>query len=115
MPNAANIYMPIIGGVAALAGVVGVQLLVPQFEELFINFGAELPALTRVFVNGRSFLWPLPLLVPLAAFLIKTRDTTDNRPGIVALLLGIAIAFGLPLVCALAMYLPIFELAEAAH
>lgn len=107
--------MTVIGAFVALCGVAAVHLLVPEFEDVFVSFGAELPALTRLFVHGRVALWALPLAVPIAAALIRDREPTDKRSGIVALLLGFAIAIGLPLICAFAMYLPIFRLAGAVE
>jgi type II secretory pathway component PulF len=114
MRNPTNTFLTLIGGLAAVGGVAAVQLIVPQFQDVFKNFGAELPLLSRIFVNGRMFLWVLPLLVPVAAAFVRVRSPEDSRRGVVALLLGLAIGIGLPMLCGLAMYLPIFKLAAQA-
>lgn len=109
--NPANTFMMIAGAMVAVAGVALVQSIVPHFQDVFANFGAELPLLSRMFVDGRWFLWVLPLLVPIAASFVRVRTPEDHRRGVVALLLGLAIGIGLPLACMFAMYLPIFGLA----
>lgn len=111
MRNPMNTFLILFGGLAAVGGVGAVQLIVPNFQNVFENFGAELPLLSRLFVDGRLFLWVLPLSVPIAASFIRARTPEDARRGIVALLLGLAIGIGLPLLCVFAMYLPIFGLA----
>jgi type II secretory pathway component PulF len=113
--NPTNMFLTLFGGIAAVGGVAAVQLIVPNFHEVFKNFGAELPLLSRIFVNGRMFLWVLPLLVPIAAAFVRVRSPDDGRRGVVALLLGLAIGIGLPMLCVLAMYLPIFGLAAQAE
>ena len=115
MRSPTNTLLSVIGGLLAIAAVAAVQMIVPRFEDVFRSFGAELPLLTRVFVEGRWFLWTLPLLVPIVAALVRPRSDDDTRPGIVALLTGLAIGIGLPLLCMLAMYLPIFGLAAAVE
>lgn len=109
--NPANTFMMIAGAMAAVGGVALVQLIVPRFQDVFTNFGAELPLLSRMFVDGRWFLWVLPLLVPIVASFVRVRTPEDHRRGVVALLSGLAIGIGLPLLCMFAMYLPIFGLA----
>lgn len=109
--NPANTFMTIAGAMTAVGGVALVQLIVPRFQDVFTNFGADLPLLSRMFVDGRWFLWVLPLLVPIAASFVRVRTPDDPRRGVVALLLGLGIGIGLPLLCMFAMYLPIFGLA----
>ena len=113
MRNPTNMILIVIGVLFAAGAVIAVQLIVPQFEDVFRNFGADLPLLSRVFVEGRAFLWVLPLLVSIVAVLVRPRSDGDMRPGIVALLTGLVIGIGLPMACMLAMYLPIFGLAAA--
>lgn len=110
----ANVSLQVAGTVAAFFGVIAVQMIVPSFQEVFESFGAELPAITRFFVQGRWFLWPLPLAVPMIAAFVRVRDENDRRRGIVGLIVGIAIGVGLPLFCGFAMYLPIFGFAPNA-
>lgn len=112
-PHPANALLQTIGVVAAFLGVIAVQAIVPQFQDLFESFGAELPAITQMFVRGRWLLWPLPLAVPMIAAFVRLRDDEDRRRGTVGLIVGIAIGFGLPFLCTMAMYLPIFMLAPA--
>jgi type II secretory pathway component PulF len=106
----ANTLMTIVGTIAACGGVAVAHLRVPKFREVFVSFGAELPLLTRIFVEYPLVFWWLPLLVPVAASRVRIREPSDTRHGAIALSLGIAIAIGLPLICGFAMYLPIFKL-----
>ncbi len=111
MRHHANTFLLITGIVVASAGVIASQWLVPYFMDVFENFGAELPALTRLFVYGHGFLWVAPLIVPVASAWVPLRTPEDRRRGIVALLLGVAVGVLLPMLCLFAMYLPIFKLA----
>ena len=113
-PHPANAMLQTVGVIAAFLGVIVVQAIVPRFQEVFEAFGADLPVITRMFVRGRWLLWPLPLAVPMIAAFVRVRDEDDRRRGIVGLIVGIAIGFGLPLFCAFAMYLPIFGQAPSA-
>lgn len=106
-----NLVLLCSGVLAAAGGMLAAWMVVPQFRELFATFGAELPLLTRLFVDSGGTLWGLPLLVPLLSLFVRRRGPEDTRPGAVAFGFGLATAFGLPLLCALAMYLPIFKLA----
>ncbi|MCC7249351.1 MAG: hypothetical protein IT473_12080 [Lysobacter sp.] len=110
----ANVSLQVAGTIAAFLGVVAVQMIVPHFQEVFETFGAELPAITRFFVQGRWFLWAVPLAVPMIAAFVRVRDENDRRRGIVGLIVGIAIGFGLTLLCGIAMYLPISMSAQTA-
>lgn len=114
MRHPANTLLLVIGCAVAIFGVIAANMIVPRFEEMFRNFGAELPWLTRIFVHGGGFLWVAPLLVPVAASFVRVRTPEDKRRGFVALLLGVAIGVALPMLCLFAMYLPIFKLAAAA-
>ena len=111
MRNPANTLLLVIGTAVAIVGVIVANVIPAQFEEVFRSFGAELPSLTRLFLYGGGFLWVLPLLVPVLSSFVRVRTPDDKRRGIVALVLGVAIGFALPMVCMLAMYLPIFQLA----
>jgi tRNA modification GTPase len=95
----ANALLQTIGVVIAFLGVIAVQAIVPQFQDVFESFGAELPAITQMFVRGRWLLWPLPLAVPMIAAFVRVRDEDDRRRGIVGLIVGIAIGVGLPFFC----------------
>jgi len=111
MRNPANTLLLVIGIAVAIVGVIVANLLPRLYTDMFESFGAELPALTRLFVHGGGFLWVLPLLVPVLSSFVRVRTPDDKRRGIVALLLGVAVGFATPMVCVLSMYLPIFGLA----
>lgn len=115
MRHSTNRILIAIGALFAVGGVLAAQWLVPRFADVFANFGAELPALTRIFVHGRMFLWSLPLLVPIAAALVRSRGEDDTRPGVIALLIGIVLGVLVTVVCLFAMYLPIFGLAASVE
>ncbi len=115
MRNATEIWMTTAGLFVALAIAVGVNLVVPQFGDVFQNFGAELPLLTRAFVEGRYAFFGLPLLVLAAWALTPRRTPAGNERGIVALVLAIGIGVVLLPLCLIAMYLPIFRLAAAGQ
>ncbi len=110
MRNSANTLLLVIGIAVAIVGVVAAYMIPTAFVDMLQNFGAELPWLTRLFVQGGGFLWVLPLLVPVLSSFVRVRTPDDKRRGIVALLLGVGIGFALPMVCLFSMYLPIFQL-----
>ena len=110
MRTSTNAVMLGIGVFVAVGGVAAVNLILPNFEEVFRNFGAELPWFTRMFVEGRHLLWLLPLLVPAIALFVPERRADDRRRGATGLVLGIAIGVLLPMLGLMACYLPIFQL-----
>ena len=85
MRNATERWMLTTGLLVAIGIAAGVNLIVPRFEEAFQNFGAELPLLTRLFVETRYALFGLPLIV-LAAWAWTPRRTPPGvypaRPGL---------------------------------
>ncbi len=109
MRNRGNQTMLVLGLLAALSGVAIVHVITPQFEDMFTAFGAEVPAVTWLFLNGRMLLWVLAL-APAAGILVRERDKRDRRPGLVALIVGIGLGVALPILCVMSMYLPIFML-----
>ena len=115
MRNPANTLLLVIGTAVAIVGVIAANMIPSLFTDLFENFGADLPSLTRLFVHGGGFLWVAPLLVPVLSSFVRVRTPDDKRRGIVALLLGVAVGFALPMVCLLSMYLPIFGLAAGVE
>ena len=65
--------------VLVVAGVVSGILLVkvvPQFEEIFAGFGAELPEFTQMVVNMSNFMqdWWLPIILAIAAFIFTYKQ-----------------------------------------
>jgi hypothetical protein len=115
MRNSTNTLLLVIGTTMAVVGVIAANVIPRAFVDMLQNFGAELPWLTRIFVQGGGFLWVLPLLVPVLSSFVRVRTPDDKRRGIVALLLGVAIGFALPMVCLFSMYLPIFGLAAGVE
>ena len=113
MRNTGEIWMLIVGLLAALAAAAGINVLVLQFMPMMENFGAEVPVFTRLFIDGRAFFWALPLIVlAIWAFIPRRTVPPDNKRGIVAMLAGIGLAVILLPLCLLAMYLPVFTLAS---
>jgi type II secretory pathway component PulF len=99
-----------IGLAAATVPLILGYLVLPQFTEVFRNFGTKLPPTTSLLINYPFLLALFPLLV-LGVWI--TWPTKNNR-GIVACVLG---SFGMVAMIALmtvAMYLPIHRLAAQA-
>jgi uncharacterized membrane protein YhdT len=113
MRNTAEGWMLIAGVLAATAMAAGVNLVIPRFNDVFQNFGSDLPLITRLFVESRHAFFGLPLLVLAAWVLTPRRTPPGNERGIVALVVGIGSAVLLLPLCLIAMYLPIFQLAGA--
>lgn len=111
MRNLTELWMLVAGLLASLAMAAGVNLVVPQFEDMLKNFGAELPWITRLFVEYRHALFAMPLLVLAAWALTPRRTPPGNERGVVALVVGIGLGILLLPLCLIAMYLPIFMLA----
>jgi type IV pilus assembly protein PilC len=62
----AMFYPAIVLAVAVLVSAILLIFVVPQFEDVFKNFGAELPAFTQMIVNASRFLveyWWMALLI----------------------------------------------------
>ncbi len=78
MRSTVEIWMLTTGLFVAVAIAVSVNLVVPQFNDVFQNFGAELPLLTRLFVEGRHVFFGLPLLV-LAAWALTPSCAAGQR------------------------------------
>lgn len=94
----------------ALSGLGGISplLLVPRFESVFAVFGMDLPLLTQTFIDYPWLLCPLPVLV-LALWMLWPK----RRRDLVALLFGGIAGIGAGALAVIAMYLPIFRLAQA--
>ncbi len=110
MRNLTEFWMLGTGLLASVAMAVGVNAIVPRFDEVFRNFGAELPWLSRMFVEYRHALFAMPLLVLAAWALTPRRTPPGSERGIVALVVGIGLGILLLPLCLIAMYLPIFML-----
>lgn len=90
---------------AAIAAIIP-PLLIPQFREVFMSFGAELPPLTALFVHYSYALWLLPILV-VAGWLYWPEAP---RRSLVACLIGAASLVLVVPVLVVALYLPVFQL-----
>ena len=101
------------GTLCALVAAIVVNLVVPQFDEVYRNFGADLPWLTRALLAGRWLLFTLPLLVLLAWRLTPAVPGQPNQRGLVALLVGVGLPLVLVPVVVIGLYLPIFMLGDA--
>ena len=113
MRNATERWMLTTGLLVAIGIAAGVNLIVPRFEDVFQNFGAELPLLTRLFVEARYAFFGLPLIVLAAWAWTPRRTPPGNERGIIALVIGFGLGVILLPLCLIAMYLPIFRLAAA--
>lgn len=99
------------GTLCALVAAIVVNLVVPQFDEVYRNFGAELPWLTRALLAGRWLLFALPVVVVLAWWLTPVTPGRPNRRGLVALLVGVGLPLVLVPVVVIGLYMPIFAMA----
>ncbi|MBL8261785.1 MAG: hypothetical protein JNM58_05105 [Xanthomonadaceae bacterium] len=99
------------GMFCSLVAAIVVNLVVPQFDDVYRNFGAELPWLTRVLLAGRWFLFALPLVVLLTWKLTPDLPGRPNRRGVMALLIGIGLPVVLVPLVVIGLYMPIFGLA----
>ena len=90
---------------AAIAATIP-PLLVLQFREVFVSFGADLPPLTELFIHYNLALWLLPVLV-VATWLYWPKATSRS---LVACLMGVASLVLVVPVLVVALYLPIFQL-----
>lgn len=101
----------VFGMLCSLVAAIVVNLVVPQFDEVYRNFGAELPWLTRALLAGRWLLLALPALVLLAWWLTPAVPGRPNRRGLVALLVGVGLPLVLVPLVVIGLYLPIFGMA----
>lgn len=105
--NRAALLLPI----ALLPGVavaIGALVVVPQFVELFGQFGFELPLPTRLLLASYSW-WGLAPLLTLATWAAWPNPA---RRGEVAVVFGSVVAGALFLFGVVACYAPIFMLAR---
>ena len=85
-------------------------VVAPQFRSVFTGFGAELPIVTQLFIDYHLTLWALPILVIAVHFFYPS----TKKRKLLSLLLGI---FSLLVIIPLmlwALYLPVFQLGQAA-
>jgi type II secretory pathway component PulF len=101
--------------IASLTFPVCAVYVIPAFMDVFEAFGADLPPLTQLIVNYRFALFVLPFVALVPAVLIsfggmhKQRIHVAYKAGFVLLLLALCC---LAFTVVLAMYLPIFRIAQ---
>lgn len=101
----------VFGMLCSLVAAIVVNLVVPQFDEVYRNFGAELPWLTRMLLAGRWLLFALPFAALLAWWLTPAVPGQPNRRGLVAVLVGVGLPLVLVPLIVIGLYLPIFAMA----
>jgi|GEM_PF-5260861 len=85
---------------------------VPAFREIYADFGARLPLLTRIIAFGPAAAFLLFLALVIAALVVKEVIVTEKTTAlIINTLAGFAVQ-SIFAMCAVALYLPIFTLGE---
>lgn len=103
-----NPTLLVIGLVLSALGGASPLLLAPRFEPMFAILSMDLPLPTQTLIDYPWMLCPLPVLV-LALWLLWPK----RRRDLAALLFGGIAGIGAAAVAVIAMYLPIFRLAQA--
>lgn len=103
-----NPTLLVIGLLLSALGGASPLLLAPRFEPMFAILSMDLPLPTRTLIDHPWVLCPLPVLV-LALWLLWPK----RRRDLAALLFGGIAGIGAAAVAVIAMYLPIFRLAQA--
>ena len=96
---------------------VGAYFILPDFEELFISFGADLPFITKAVLVSYPY-WLVALLIPIGIYIryLTKRELSEKVKNRILFVFVSMLLFSivlLPVVIA-AMYLPIFELEAAS-
>lgn len=99
------------GVLGVLWSLLAVLKITPTFKAMFADFGGELPVLTRLMSTGwlAMTLGSTPLVAVAVGILAKARAGTRSLLTGVAVLLG----FAMPALFLVAMYLPMFSMADA--
>ena len=94
---------------AALISFILLSYVVPEFEELFESFGADLPAFTRLVIGVHDYFYFLAAPGVVGNLLIYN---FNNKAG--WWLVGFSGVMGILLIplTIIAMYLPIFEMSK---
>lgn len=100
------------GMLCSLVAAIVVNLVVPGFDDMYRNFGAELPWLTRMLLAGRWLLFALPAVTLLAWHLTPAVPGQPNKRGLVALLIGVGLPLVLVPLVVIGLYMPIFMLGD---
>jgi hypothetical protein len=92
---------------AGIALAIAVFLIVPRFQDVFVNFGAKLPLATIVLLA--TFRWWG--IVPVVTFALWALWPNPSKKGVAALVFGTVSAAVLFLYVLFALYAPVFQLA----
>lgn len=91
---------------AVVAVAIGALLIVPKFQSMFVNFGAELPPSTRILLATYRG-WILLVPITLGVWAVWPVPAAS---GVAAIVVGCGSAVLLTLFCLWACYMPIFAL-----
>ncbi len=92
-----------------LLGAITVLKVQPIFLQIFKDFGSELPAFTRLTVNP-WFVIVLSLL-PLGFSVVAILSNAPRATRLATLAFSLFLAIALPVLVAMGLYLPIFQIA----
>jgi len=98
----------LLGIAPGLIVTIGALLIVPQFQDVFVNFGATLPLQTRILLATFHW-WGIIVLGTLGFWMFWPNP---SHRGTAAMTFGLASAMLLFLFGTWAAYAPIFELAK---
>lgn len=92
---------------------IGAFFVIPQFENLFISFDAELPLITKLIFYSYRF-WLALIIIPVfihIKYITKTEISHEMKSRLI-IILSLALPFLLLFLAVItyAMYAPIFEL-----
>jgi len=108
--NESNVKRLRVGGIAlTLVSAIVVTLVVLQFRAIFEGFGAVLPNLSSWVVKGYLLIWLLPIAA--IGFALGLPDRAQGAR--LSMYTGLFAVLGCLPTVILAMYLPIFHLADA--
>ena len=107
MKSTPNHMLLVFGLIPCVFVALGALIVVPQFNEMFVNFGASMPLATRILLATFRW-WGIAALITAALYYFwptaADRGTVAVAFGVIAS--GVLFAFGL-----YACYAPIFALA----
>jgi type II secretory pathway component PulF len=96
----------IIGLIVSMITAALPYFIVPSFSAMFESFGADLPAITLLFIEHTYIFFVIPAIVLLVGF----GWPTVQRRGLYACIFGVTSLLWATGILVLAMYLPIFKL-----
>ena len=94
---------------------IGLYAVVPQFKEMFIAFGADLPTLTQLYIYGYPYsgvIFVTALIICLIHVLNKSLNEKKLKLAFRLIVTHCIFSFVLFVASGIAMYLPIFKLGE---